>query len=176
MFSCQQERSNTWVMWKIKGEENYSMMVVGFVLKQNKINVWLVSTGWHACHNSLITNYQRQSTLRNTRSEICLSLRVQEIFLKILKAEWVQDWLLNFAEVKLLLVYSGINMFNRISSLRATATKRNNFTCLMKSRDLVCRLKERAFENCDLKSCWENRILQTARFIVVSFNFQQVIN
>lgn len=35
MFSCQQENE---VMWKIKGEENYSMMVIGFVLKQNKIN------------------------------------------------------------------------------------------------------------------------------------------
>ena len=135
-----------------------------------------LSLGWHAYHNSLITISQRQSTLRNTGSEICLNLRVQKIFLEILKAEWVQDWLLNFTKVKLLFLYSGINMFNRISSLGATATKQNNFTCPMKSRDLVCRLKERAFENCDLKSCWENRILQTARFIEVSFNFQQVIN
>ena len=135
-----------------------------------------LSLGWHACHNSLITISQRQSTLRNTRSEICLNLRVQKTFLEILKAEWVQDWLLNFTEVKLLFLYSGINMFNRISSLGATATKRDNFKCLMKSRDLVCRLKERAFENCDLKSCWENRILQTARFIETSFNFQQVVN
>ena len=111
-----------------------------------------LSLGWHAYHNSLITISQRQSTLRN--------LRVQKIFLEILKAEWVQDWLLNFTKVKLLFLYSGINMFNRISSLGATATKRNNFTCPMKSRDLVCRLKERAFENCDLKSCWENRILK----------------